>query len=435
MASQSSRPSCAAPERTKSIGRAIVKGWVAGLLCVASLFAGSDVLRIGDEVASAAGLGLLRPPPASALSDEQDVLNDVWRVVNSAYVDPTFNGQDWKAIRLKALKKEYKGKDEAYAAAKGMLKTLGDPFTRFLTPQEYDAVTGLARGGLAGVGLELATAPVSSAQPSSVMVAGVVEGSPAEKAGVLPGDLLTAVDGEEALGADLDSVAAMLRGDPGTGVRLDVRRGGKAMAFPLSRAQFKYNGVRSEIKTAGGHRVGVVTIKVFSKDTFEDVRLALARTVDDGAESILLDLRHNPGGFFPGGIDVARLFLPSDETIVSVVDRNGISDTYGTIATGKFSDIPLVLVVDEKTASASEILSAALKDNGRAKLAGHKTFGKAKVQTLNQLFDGSGVAVTISLYKTPSGTDINGQGIPVDFPSNCAYPGDALACVPPEALR
>lgn len=403
---------------------------------MASLFAGPDVLRIGDEVASATGFGLLRPPPASALSEEQDVLNDVWRVVNAAYVDPTFNGQDWKAIRLKALRKEYHGKDEVYAAAKGMLKNLGDPFTRFLTPQEYDAVTGLARGGLAGVGLELATPPASSPQALSVLVAGVVEGSPAEKAGVLSGDLLTAVDGEEALGADLDSVAAMLRGDPGTGVRLDVRRGGKAMAFPLSRAQFKYQGVKSEIKnTPGGHKVGVVTIKVFSKDTFEDVRVALARSVDDGAESILLDLRHNPGGFFPGGIDVARLFLPSDETIVSVVDRNGISDTYGTIATGKFSEIPLVLVVDEKTASASEILSAALKDNGRAKLAGHKTFGKAKVQTLNQLFDGSGVAVTISLYKTPSGADINGQGIPVDFPSECSYPGDALACVPPEALR
>ncbi|CAM9304359.1 unnamed protein product, partial [Laminaria digitata] len=378
----------------------------------------------------------------------QDVLNDVWRVVNAAYVDPTFNGQDWKAIRLKvkrtsALRKDYHGKDEVYAAAKGMLKALGDPFTRFLTPQEYDAVTGLARGGVAGVGLELASTPPSPPQPKSVLVAGVVEGSPAEKAGVLSGDLLTAVDGEEALGADLDSVAAMLRGDPGTGVRLDVRRGGKAMAFPLSRAQFKYKGVRSEIKsTPGGHKVGVVTIKVFSKDTFEDVRVALAQSVDGGAESILLDLRHNPGGFFPGGIDVARLFLPSDETIVSVVDRNGISDTYGTIATGKFSEIPLVLVVDGKTASASEILSAALKDNGRAKLAGHKTFGKAKaspkpsiVQTLNQLFDGSGVAVTISLYKTPSGADINGQGIPVDFPSECSYPGDALACVPPEALR
>ncbi|CAB1119186.1 unnamed protein product [Ectocarpus sp. CCAP 1310/34] len=227
----------------------------------------------------------------------------------------------------------------------------------------------------------------------------------------------------------------MLRGDPGSGVRLDVRRGGKAFAFLLTRAQFKYQGVRSEVRSSGGQKVGIVSIKVFSKDTFEDVRAAVAWTIDEGAQSIILDLRHNPGGFFPGGIDVARLFLSSDETIVSVVDRNGISDTYGAIATGQFSEVPLVLVVDEKTASASEILSAALKDNGRAKLAGHKTFGKAKVQTLNQIFDGSGVAVTVSLYKTPSGIDINGKGIPVDYPSECPYPGDALACVPPNALR
>ncbi|CAM9662014.1 unnamed protein product, partial [Hapterophycus canaliculatus] len=198
----------------------------------------------------------------------------------------------------------------------------------------------------------------------------------------------------------------------------------------------QYKAVRSEVRSTGGKKVGIVTVKVFSKDTFEDVRAELARAVDEeGAQSIVLDLRHNPGGFFPGGIDVARLFLPADEKIVSVVDRNGISDTYETIATGQFPEVPLVVVVDEKTASASEILSAALKDNGRAKLAGHKTFGKAKVQTLNQIFDGSGVAVTISLYKTPSGADINGKGIPVDFPSQCPYPGDALACVPPDALR
>ncbi|CBJ48846.1 carboxyl-terminal protease [Ectocarpus siliculosus] len=410
------------------------RSWMATLLCAAALFSGPDV---GQMEAQQGLPSLLRPSLASALSEEQDVVNDVWRVVNAAYVDPTFNGQDWKAIRLKVLKQvqDRRGKEEAYSAVKGMLKGLGDPYTRFLTPQEYDAVTGLARGGVAGVGLELASSPASSGNPLSVIVAGVVGGSPAEKAGVLTGDVLSAVDGEEASGTDLDTVAGMLRGDPGSGVRLDVRRGGKTFAFPLTRAQFKYQGVRSEVRSNGGQKVGIVSIKVFSKDTFEDVRAAVDRTIDEGAQSIVLDLRHNPGGFFPGGIDVARLFLSSDETIVSVVDRNGISDTYGAIATGKFSKIPLVLVVDEKTASASEILSAALKDNGRAKLAGHKTFGKAKVQTLNQIFDGSGVAVTISLYKTPSGIDINGKGIPVDYPSECPYPGDALACVPPNALR
>ncbi|CAN0236602.1 unnamed protein product, partial [Ectocarpus sp. 13 AM-2016] len=165
-----------------------------------------------------------------------------------------------------------RGKEEAYSAVKGMLKGLGDPYTRFLTPQEYDAVTGLARGGVAGVGLELASSPASSGNPLSVIVAGVVDGSPAEKAGVLTGDVLSAVDGDEASGADLDAVAGMLRGDPGSGVRLDVRRGGKAFAFPLTRAQFKYQGVRSEVRSSGGQKVGIVSIKVFSKDTFEDVR-------------------------------------------------------------------------------------------------------------------------------------------------------------------
>ncbi|CAB1119187.1 unnamed protein product [Ectocarpus sp. CCAP 1310/34] len=172
------------------------RGWMAILLCAAALFSGPDVVQMEAQQ----GLpSLLRPPLASALSEEQDVVNDVWRVVNAAYVDPTFNGQDWKAVRLKVLKQvqDRRGKEEAYAAAKGMLKGLGDPYTRFLTPQEYDAVTGLARGGVAGVGLELASSPASSGNPLSVIVAGVVDGSPAAKAGVLTGDVLSAVDGEE----------------------------------------------------------------------------------------------------------------------------------------------------------------------------------------------------------------------------------------------
>ncbi|CAM9790994.1 unnamed protein product, partial [Discosporangium mesarthrocarpum] len=307
---------------------------------------------------------------------------------------------------------------------------------------EFDAVQGLAKGDLAGVGLELASGPplqpplggrgVKGGVQEGVLVAGVVKGSPAEAAGVHVGDVLVTVDGEQVVGDKLDVAANLLRGEAGSGVRVEVKRGDGFLTFPIRRAEFKYEGVLSEVRWGVGQRpVGVVTIKVFSKGTAEDVRVAIGKVVSEGASSVILDLRHNPGGFFPGGIDTARLFLHADETIVSVVDRNSIADSYSAIADGKYSEVPLVVAVDEKTASASEILSAALKENGRAPLVGHTTFGKAKVQTLNQLMDGSGVAVTTSLYKTPKGNDINGKGISVDVPSDCPYPGDVLSCIPP----
>jgi len=179
----------------------------------------------------------------------------------------------------------------------------------------------------------------------------------------------------------------------------------------------------------------VVRVKFFDKGTAAYVREALARLGEQGAEGWVIDLRHCPGGYFNGGVDVARLFLPAEKTIVYVADRNGIADYYETIEDGPEAARPLFVVVDERTASASEVLTGALADNGRAVVVGRRTFGKARVQTLNQLEDGSGLAVTVSRYETPAHTDINKVGIPADVEAECPLEGSAAACLGEETLR
>ncbi|CAM9388841.1 unnamed protein product [Chrysoparadoxa australica] len=372
----------------------------------------------------------LQPAPALALTEEQEVVNDAWKTCNSAYVDQTFNGVDWKATRLKYIKKDYKTRMDAYQGVTEMIKLLGDPYTRFLSPDEFDTIAGLARGGtaqnLAGLGVEL-----GYDKQGDAMVQAVIDQSPAAKAGIQANDIITMVDGEDTKGLSLDSVAALMRGEVGSSVQVVVARASKVLDVTAVREKLKFGGVTQEVTNGPkGQKIGLIVIKSFSKSTASDVADAVKELDKSGVRALVIDLRHNPGGYFPGGIDTARLFLPVDKAIVSVVDKNGISDTYYSLVNGIDTAKPLYVVVDEKTASASEIFSAAVKENGRAKLVGHNTFGKAKVQTLNQLFDGSGVAVTVSLYKTPKGNDINKIGIPVDIKSTCEYSASAVFCLP-----
>eukprot|EP00611_Tribonema_gayanum_P003978 TRINITY_DN13203_c0_g1_i2.p1 TRINITY_DN13203_c0_g1~~TRINITY_DN13203_c0_g1_i2.p1 ORF type:complete len:397 (+),score=91.13 TRINITY_DN13203_c0_g1_i2:46-1236(+) len=319
-----------------------VRAATAAALCGSVVFSGVLGLEAPASQPRAAEWSVataLRPPPATALTEEQEIINDAWRVVKSAYVDKTFGGRDWSAERLKAIKGEYKTKDAAYTAAKAMLQTIGDPYTRFLTPNEYDTLAGLARGSTAmssaGIGVEI------------VYLSDLARGPAAGSAGL-----------------GLDAVAARLRGAPGTDVRVTLNRAGWPVDVTVRRAKIKFQGLTDEMGALRGRPVGVITIKTFSKETARDLAAAVRRLQDAGATAFVVDLRHNPGGFFPGGIDAARVFLPAGCTIVSVVDRNGIGDTFATADdAAPLTDRPVVLVVDDRTASASEVFSAALKEN------------------------------------------------------------------------
>jgi len=378
---------------------------------------------------------------ASALTEEQLLVTDVWREVTRQYVDTTYNGlgeDGWKQKRLDAVKSvpnvgpEREDKEKVYSVIRKMLSSLGDPYTRFLTPEQYESLTAYARGGSSGgVGVQLMLDPASG----KVLVLNTVKDGPAEKAGVLPGDVVVEVDGMEMNGATAEVVAAKCRGEAGTQLNLAVRHGGdgradsKVQQLTVTREPIKSSPVAaSTFDMDGGKKVGLIKVPTFSTQTTSQVSDALRQV--RGSSAVVMDLRGNAGGYMPAGVDVAKLFLPPQTRVISEVDKSGRSTIYVADGIGSDTVVPLYLLVDKRTASASEILTAALQDNHRATVVGEKTFGKGRIQNVQELEDGSGIAVTKAKYMTPEGRDIHGVGItPNKIPKSCGPDDSAATCL------
>mmetsp|Transcript_38101 Transcript_38101/g.76358 ORF Transcript_38101/g.76358 Transcript_38101/m.76358 type:complete len:414 (-) Transcript_38101:137-1378(-) len=369
---------------------------------------------------------------AKALTEDQYLAAQAWTRTDKEYADRSFAGQDWFKRRQTMVKKSYNSREEVYDEIRSMLDSLGDRYTRFLTPAMYNAVYSVATGDVAGIGVELAAGKASDDGRVSVEVSSVVEGAPSDVAGLRMGDVLEEADGTLLRGLSPEEAASKVRGPKGSKLRLTVRRDGEAepLVMIITRAEVKLAGVRSSTVSVEGQKVGLVRIKQFSTTTADDVAAALDSL--SGAKAIVLDLRGNTGGYFPGGVDVAKLFLKAETPITYVVDKRGQTTTYSTFENGKYADVPLLILVDSKTASASEILSSALQDNERAVLVGEKTFGKAVIQTVEALDDGSAIVVTIAKYETPKRTDINRKGIFPQVEKECPVGDAAVACLAPE---
>lgn len=381
--------------------------------------------------------------PASAadyasFTPEQRFVSEAWRQVDNAFIDRTFNKQDWFQLRQDAMKIKYKNMDEARLEVEGIIGTLGDRYTRYLSPAKYDSMVNAATGSVFGVGVELA----QDKEAMRVIASDVEPTGPAFKGGLRPKDVFVEVDGVrfDDGRATPDDVAVVVRGPEGSKVGMVVEREGKTMDFILTREAVKITSVRSYVGEASGvsGKVGVVRIKNFSGTTAETVRAELEGLKKKGAgPNFVLDLRGNPGGLLPGGVDTASLFLEANRDVVFVVDKKGVVDSQSTLADGVDLDSRLVLLVDRNTASAAEVMTAALQENKRATVAGERTFGKGIVQTIRQLQGGEngGVAVTIARYETPEHHDINKRGIPVDVeaPVDCGKE-DALACLSDKAF-
>jgi carboxyl-terminal processing protease len=372
-----------------------------------------------------------------SLTPEQRFIAETWRTVDNVYIDRTFNHQNWFQLRQDALSKKYKNMDEARKEVESILNSLGDRYTRYLPPAKYESIVNAATGNLFGVGVELA----QSSDGTRVIVSDVESNGPAAKGGLKPKDVFVEVDGVrfDDDKATPDDVALVVRGPEGSKVGVVVERDGKIVDFILTREPIKITSVRSYMGEKAGvsGKVGIIRIKNFSGTTAETVKSEITALKKKGATIFLLDLRGNPGGLLPGGVDTASLFLEANKPVVFVVDKKGIVDAQSTLADGIDVDSPLVLLVDGNTASAAEVFTAALKENHRAVVAGEQTFGKGIVQTIRQIGDegnnNGGVAVTIARYETPAHHDINKQGIPVDVKSGVDC-GDALSCLPREAF-
>jgi carboxyl-terminal processing protease len=357
-----------------------------------------------------AGALLLGPSGASALSDAQALVVDAWRLVSQGYVDPDqLREVHWRRLRQKALERPIRTSGDAYDAIDAMLAPLGDPYTRLLRPEDYEALRASTQGSLSGVGLQLGV----RASDGRVVVIAPLEGSPAADAAIGSGSELISVNGVAVADLGLEATAARLRGEAGSQVVLRLRdpegAGGAAREVTLERRQVDLRPVRTRRLRTEAHTLGYVRIAQFSEGVPEDVAQALADLRDKDIEGLVLDLRNNSGGLVEAGLAVADQLLDGGP-IVETRSREGLSEVIPAHP-GRLYDGPMVTLVNEGTASASEILAGALQDNDRSPLLGQRTFGKGLIQSLINLNNGSGLAVTVARYQTPSGRDIQDSGI------------------------
>ncbi|MCC0179406.1 PDZ domain-containing protein [Waterburya agarophytonicola K14] len=351
-------------------------------------------------------------PDANAFTEEQKLLLQSWRIVNQSYLDETFNHQNWWKLREKYVKKSLRDREETYTAIEEMLASLDDPFTRLLRPEQYRSLQVNTSGQLSGVGLQININPTTKL----IEVIAPLAGSPAESAGIEPKDSILEIDGVDTKTITLDEAAARMRGKIGTKVSLRIQSGRDKAAKPrtlnIVRDRISLNPVYTALDTSTNQKVGYVRLNQFSANAAQEIAHGVSDLESQGASAYILDLRNNPGGLLQAGVEIARMWL-EDGTIVYTVNRQGALGSFDSTSEILTSD-PLVVLVNQGTASASEILAGALQDNERALLVGEKTFGKGLIQSLFELPDGAGLAVTVAKYETPNHTDINKLGIMPD---------------------
>ncbi|NEP50113.1 MAG: PDZ domain-containing protein [Moorea sp. SIO3C2] len=338
------------------------------------------------------------------------IVDEVWQTVNREYVDNTFNQVDWQATRHELLSRSYASKEEAYKAIRKALETLEDPYTRFLVPEQFQALTNQTVGELSGVGIRMEI----EKQTETPLIIEPIENSPAFKGGLQAGDRILAVDSKPTKGLSLEDASELIRGKVGSSVNLRIARPGQGIfEIELTRAQIEIPSVRYSVKEEGNLRVGYISLNEFSSHAAEQMQRAISNLNQQKVNAYVLDLRGNPGGLLFSSIEIARMWMQEGE-IVSTIDRIGGKQAYTANRTA-LTQLPLAILVDGNSASASEILTGALKDNKRATVIGSRTFGKAAVQSVHSLSDGSGLTVTVSRYYLPSGEDISLKGIVPDI--------------------
>lgn len=336
-----------------------------------------------------------------------DLYDNVWRLINTKYVDQTNNMQNWNSWRHKYDK--YMMTDEdSYVAISTMVASLNDPYTKFLDPKEFSEETSSIKGSLKGIGIQIAT------KDGKLMVIAPIEDSPAEKAGLIAEDEILEINGVSTKGITIDKAADKIRGEEGTSVDLLVKRKDEVKKYTITRKEIELKAVSTKLPNNMSlpSDIGYIRLSSFiSKNAAKEFENILIQSRNK--KGFIVDLRSNPGGLLTNAIYISNLLIP-EGIIVSTVDRDGYKETQRTTR-GCITKKPLVILINKGSASASEILSGALKDNKRAVIVGEKSFGKGLVQEINKLPDSSGVNITIQKYLTPNGTDINKKGIIPDI--------------------
>ena len=288
---------------------------------------------------------------------------------------------------------------------KGLVDSLGDVYSCYFTPEEYQSLQQQTEGVYFGIGAYVS----KDVETGACVISGVIKDSPAEAAGLMEGDIIYSVGGKEMNGLELEEVVSYIKGDEGTKVQITLIRNGEEIEMELTRARVTTPTVDSEMKDNG---IGYLQITEFDDVTTEQFEENLNSLKEQGMQGLIIDLRSNPGGNVTTVCEIAEKLLP-EGLVFYMEDRNGERTEYP--CKGADFDLPLVVLVNEYSASAAEILSGAIKDAGIGKLVGKKTFGKGIVQTVAPLDDGSAIKLTIANYYTRNGNDIHLKGIEPDI--------------------
>lgn len=339
-------------------------------------------------------------PTTTVREDTTDfgILEEIYRILGEDFVNPD-------AVEFDILRE---------GAIKGLIAELGDPHTDYLTPEELELGIDIISGTFEGIGATVDQDPVTG----DIVIVAPFRDSPAEKAGVRPGDVIRAVDGESTEGWSVTDAVRRIRGDQGTPVTLTIERSaGNTEDVTITRDTIAIPTVFTrEVEDANGAPVkelAYIELQQFTEQTVADMRTELKRIDEAGYDGLILDLRRNPGGGLDATVAVADIFLDGG-VVLTQIDREGRETVYEARPGGEGVDIPLVILVGPGSASGAEVVAGALRDNGRATLIGEKTFGKGSVNHLRDLSDGGALYVTIARWLTPNGEQIEGVGLSPD---------------------
>lgn len=341
---------------------------------------------------------------ADAKADPEAVYHKVWKLIKEDYVDDKYNGQNWEIWRNR-----YEGKlktsEDAHKAIETMLASLGDRYTRFLDNDAFDDENSQIHAKLCGIGIQIGVDKVGN-----IIIIAPIDDTPAQKAGLSSSDEIAEIDGKSTKGFSVEEAAKLIRGEINTKVILSIVRNKHKMKVAVTRAEIPIKAVQTAKMLDGD--IGYIRLTSFiSQQANREMRAAIEKL--SPAKGLILDLRENPGGLLTNAVEIANMFLDHGN-IVSTVDRDGYKTALTTDVSQYCCKKPLCILINKGSASASEITSGALKDNGRAILVGQKTFGKGLVQGINKLEDGSGVNITIARYLTPADVNIDKKGIAPD---------------------
>lgn len=291
-------------------------------------------------------------------------------------------------------------------AIKGYIEGLGDPYTEYISKDDMETYLEDTLGNFVGIGIYM----VKDENTNTIKVLAPIEGSPAEKAGVLPGDTIVSIDGTQYSGDQMSVAANKIKGEEGSTVKLQILRDNQTLDFEIKRENIKVNPVDGKVLE---NNIGYIQFSSFDEGTAEDFKAKYEELKNQGINSLIIDLRNNGGGIVDEALQIANYILDKDSVVLYEVDKNNKEDVKKT-TDDPIINVPIILLTNENTASASEILAGALKDAGKAKIVGTKTYGKGVIQQVMTLKDGSGLKITTEKYLTPNRSEINKIGIEPD---------------------